>query len=314
MADMLSRTAASLYWMGRYMERAEFTTRLIEATIRLGSLAAGSGTDEAWKSALAVVGATGPVGASGESLGAFSARRHLALSKDNPSSIRSCLERARDNARAARNVLTQEVWEAVNRAWLIIRDRTSPGGTRATLSLVEDLKAETRGFEGALARMLRSEAYWFMRLGSVIERGDNTARLLDVKYYLLLPEGEQVGGTLDRDQWMTILQIVSGQTAYRVIYKQPLKPWLVADLLIYRRELPRSLAASAAETVSLLGEFGSRSGRQGEADRLARRRLGRLESGNIDALIQRGLHESLQRLIEENAVLDRTIATQFRFP
>jgi uncharacterized alpha-E superfamily protein len=313
MADMLSRTAASLYWMGRYMERAEFTTRLIEATIRLGSLSARSGSDQAWKSALAVVGAMGPAGA-GESLGAFSARRHLALSKDNPSSIRSCLERARDNARAARNVLTQEVWEAVNRAWLIVRDRTSPGGTRATLSLVEDLKAETRGFEGALARMLRSEAYWFMRLGSMIERGDNTARLLDVKYYILLPEGEQVGGTLDRDQWMTILQIVSGQTAYRVIYKQPLKPWLVADLLIYRRELPRSLAASAAETVSLLGEFGSRSGRQGEADRLARRRLGRLESGTIDALIQHGLHESLQRLIEVNALLDRTIAKQFRFP
>ena len=161
---------------------------------------------------------------------------------DNPGSIRSCLARARDNARAARTALTVEVWEAINRAWLIIRDRASPGGAQATLNLVEELKAETRGFEGALARMLRSEGCWFMRLGSVIERGDNTARLLDVKYYLLLPPGQEVGGALDRDQWTTILQIVSARTAYRHIYREALKPWLVADFLIFRREMPRSLA------------------------------------------------------------------------
>jgi uncharacterized alpha-E superfamily protein len=311
---MLSRTAASLYWIGRYMERAEFTTRLIEATIRLDSLSAQPEIEQAWKSALTVVGAQQAIDQMRDGMGAFAARRFLALSAENPSSVRSCIAFARDNARAARNVLTREIWEAINRAWLHIRDRASPGGTQSTLNMVEELKAEIRGFEGALARMLRNEAYWFLRLGSMIERGDSTARLLDVKYYLLLPAGEEIGGTRDRDQWMTLLQVVSGQTAYRTIYRQALKPWLVADLLVFRRELPRSLAASAAETVALLAEFGSRSGRQGEADRLARRRLIRLEGGTIDQLLQQGLHETLARFIRENAALDQAIASQFRFP
>ena len=312
---MLSRTAANLYWIGRYMERAEFTTNLIEATIRLDSLVSSQpGSDQAWQSALAVADATQGFEAAGDSLGGFNARRYLTLSDDNPSSIRSCLAAARDNARAARNALTREVWETINRAWLAIHARQSTGGTQAALGLVDSLRAQSRGFEGALARMLRSEAYWFMRLGSVIERADNTARLLDVKYYLLLPEGEPVGGTLDRDQWITILQIVSARLAYRLLYSQGLQPWLVADMLIFRPELPRSLISSAQQTVDLLGEFGRLSGRQGEADRMARQRLTALEQDDINSLFQRGLHEFLRRFIRENAALSQAIAQHFRFP
>ena len=118
---------------------------------------------------------------------------------------------------------------------------------------IDDLarEAESRGFEGALHRMLRNEAYWFVRLGAAIERADNTARLLDVKYHLLLPKGARVGGPLDRDQWTTILQVVSAVTAYRWIYPEGLKPWLIADLLIWRREMPRSLAACVSEVVEM---------------------------------------------------------------
>jgi uncharacterized alpha-E superfamily protein len=310
---MLSRTAASLYWIGRYMERAEFTCRLVEATVRLAALGDHAGSDQAWRSALTVVCADLAFARQGEALTAFNARRYLTLSERNPSSIRSCLESARDNARAARTALTVEVWQAINRAWQLVRDRASPGGTQATLNLVDDLKAETRGFAGALARMLRSEGCWFMHLGSVIERGDNSARLLDVKYYLLLPPGQPVGGTLDRDQWQTILQIVSARTAYRHIFHGPLQPWRVADLLIFRREMPRSLAASAAETVTLLSALAERSGRQGKADRLARQRLARIEDLDIDTVFQGGLHEWLQRYVRNNAALDQAIAEQFRF-
>lgn len=310
---MLSRTAASLYWIGRYMERAEFTCRLVEATVRLAALGDHAGSDQAWRSALTVVGADLAFARQGEALTAFNARRYLTLSERNPSSIRSCLESARDNARAARTALTVEVWQAINRAWQLVRDRASPGGTQATLNLVDDLKAETRGFAGALARMLRSEGCWFMHLGSVIERGDNSARLLDVKYYLLLPPGQPVGGTLDRDQWQTILQIVSARTAYRHIFRGPLQPWRVADLLIFRREMPRSLAASAAETVTLLSALAERSGRQGKADRLARQRLARIDDLDIDTVFQGGLHEWLQRYVRNNAALDQAIAEQFRF-
>jgi uncharacterized alpha-E superfamily protein len=187
------------------------------------------------------------------------------------------------------------------------------GGAQATFNLVEELKAEIRGFEGALGRMLRTEGSWFMHLGSSIERGDNTARLLDVKYYLLLPPGEAVGGTLDRDQWTTILQIVSARTAYRHLYQGPLQPWLVGDLLILRREMPRSLTASAEETVTHLGAFAARSGRQGAADRLARQRLARMQDLDIERIIQNGLHEWLQAYIAENAAIDHAIAEQFRF-
>ena len=309
---MLSRTAANLYWIGRYMERAEFTSRLIEATIRLGSLLGDEESINAWRSALAVVAAD-PVASDPHKLTAFHARRYLSLSADNPNSIRSCIAGARDNARAARNAISREAWESINRAWLNTRDRSSPGGTQTTLDLVEELKADTCGFEGAAARMLRREAYWFLRLGGVIERGDNIARLLDVKYYLLLPAGERVGGILDRDQWTTILHTVSARNAYRFIYQEELKPWLIADLLIFRTEFPRSLAAAAEETAELLGELAERTGRQGEADRLARQRLMELEEGDISTLFQAGLHESLRRFIAENAALDGAIAAQFRF-
>jgi uncharacterized alpha-E superfamily protein len=311
---MLSRTASNLYWIGRYMERAEFTASLVEATIRLDSLGLQTQSDQAWRSALAVVGATAGFADTEEKMGPFAARRYLTLSEDNPNSVRSCLTSARDNARAARNALSREAWEAINRAWLTIRSRASPGGTQATLTMVDALRADTRGFEGALMRMLRADAFWFVRLGQMIERADNTARLLDVKYYLLLPEGEEVGGTLDRDQWNTILHIVSARLAYRLLYPEGLRPWLVADLLVFRRELPRSLHHAAAETVELLSEFGARTGRQGEADRLARQRLAALESDDITSLFQRGLHEWLSRYIDENDALGRAIAHQFRFP
>jgi len=306
---MLSRTASNLYWIGRYIERAEFTTRLVEATIRLAALGGHTHVEQAWLSALSVVRAP-PLDVSREGLGA---RRYLTLSVDNPSSIRSCITAARDNARAARTALTREVWEAINRAWLMIHARASPGGVQGTLNLVEELKAELRGFEGALARMLRNEGYWFMRLGSMIERGDATARLLDVKYYLLLPEGQEVGGKLDRDQWTTILQIVSAKTAYRHVYREALRPWLVADMLILRRELPRSLVCTAEETVALLGEFGARSGRQGPADRLARQRLSKLQELDVGGIFRGGLHEWLHAYIRDNNAIGAAIAGQFRF-
>jgi uncharacterized alpha-E superfamily protein len=313
---MLSRTASNLYWIGRYMERAEFTTRLIEATLRLSSLSYGAdAASAAWESALAVVG-RGPARGEPAPPGAtaFNVCRTLALDMDNPNSVRSCLARARDNARSARNALTSEVWQAINRAWLDIRDRTSPGGTQSTLSLVEALKADSRGFEGALVRMLRHESFWFMRLGSAIERGDNTARLLDVKYYLLLPKGQQVGGVLDRDQWTAILQTVSARNAYRLFYQDTLKPWLVADMLLFRSELPRSVVGTSTEVVDLLADIGGRTGRQGEADRLARLRHTQLTETNIDAVFRGGLHEFLKDYIAQNNQLDAAISHQFRFP
>lgn len=310
---MLSRTAASLYWIGRYVERAEFTARLIEATVRLDALSARPAGATAWESALLVVAADRGFAATGTELSPRNVSAYLTLAPDNPSSIRSCLDAARWNAKSVRTALTRDAWETVNRAWLGLRNVTDMGDTRATLAVIERIRAETRGFEGALNRMLRNEAYAFLGLGAAMERADNTARLIDVKYHLLLPEGEQVGGVIDRDQWTTILHTVSANTAYRWLYHDELKPWLVTDMLILKSELPRSLAGSADEVLGHLAFIGKRLGRQGEADRLARQRQTNLARTNIDSVFAQGLHEYLEAFLVENARLDRAIAGQFRF-
>jgi uncharacterized alpha-E superfamily protein len=220
---------------------------------------------------------------------------------------------ARSNAKSVRTALTRDAWEAVNRAWLSLRGLATTGSYEETLALTAMIRAETRGFEGALNRMLRNEAYHFVGLGAAIERADNTARLIDVKYHLLLPEGERVGGVIDRDQWTTILHTVSANTAYRWLYRDELKPWLVADMLILRSEMPRSLAGATDEVVQHLAFIGRRIGRQGEADRLARRRQTTLGRTAIDSIFGQGLHEYLEAFVIENAQLDRAIAQQFRF-
>jgi uncharacterized alpha-E superfamily protein len=310
---MLSRVAASLYWLGRYVERAEFTARLVEATVRLDALSSRPAGEVAWASALAVIEADKAFAATGEKLTPRNVGRFLTLDADQPGSVVACLDRARDNAKAVRTALSRDAWQTINRAWLLFRARSSIGDTQATLNLVGEAQAETRGFEGAIGRMLRSPASWFIRLGASIERADNAARLLDVKYHILLPEGEAVGGTVDRDQWTTILQTVAAVNAYRWLYREGLKPWSVAELLILRREMPRSIAASAEEAVQHLNALGKETGFQGEADRLARLRHARLGDTAIEQIVRQGLHEYLEVSIAETAALDRAISRQFRF-
>ena len=313
MTVMLSRTAASLYWLGRYTERADFIARLVEATIRLDALSAQPAGEDAWESALTVTYNEEAFAETGEAVNQHNVSRFLTMDASHPGSIVQCLGMARNNARAVRTALTREAWTAINRAWLSLQAMQSPDGTSATLNLVELVKTEMRGFEGGLHRMMKNEATWFIRLGGAIERADNTARLIDVKYHLLLPEGEQVDGIMDRDQWTTILQTVSAVTAYRWLYREGLKPSAVIELLMTRPELPRSLAACIEETVEVLGMLGKRTGLQGEADRMARARLARMNKTRTEEVIVSGLHEYLQAFIRENAMLDAAIARQFRF-
>jgi uncharacterized alpha-E superfamily protein len=309
---MLSRTAASLYWLGRYVERADFVSRLVDATIRLDALSPRPAGEAAWASALSVTYSDGYL-SDGSDLTQANVARFLTTDVNNPASIARCLDMARNNAKAVRTALTRDAWTAINRAWLIFNGRNSAAARMAPLALVEAVKAETRGFEGAIHWMMRNQATWFIRLGAAIERADNTARLLDVKYHLLLPEGEPVGGTVDRDQWTTILQTVSAVTAYRWIYSEGLKPSLVIDLLTTRFELPRSLAGAVEESVEVLTLLGKRTGLHGEADRMARARLAAMQRTKSSDVIVSGLHEYLTAFIRENALLDAAIARQFRF-
>ena len=303
---MLSRTAAALYWLGRYLERADFIARLVEATVRLDALSARPAGEAAWQSALAVTYTDQAFAATGQEPTQAHVARFLALDDGHPGSIVRCLEMARNNARAVRTALTREAWTAINRAWLLFQNRQTIGGATATLNLLEQVKGETRGFEGAIHRMMRNEATLLIQLGAAIERADNTARLVDVKYHLLLPEGERVGGVVDRDQWNTILQTVSAVNAYRWLYNDGLQPANVIDLLI-------SLAACVEEVVALLNALAKRTGLQGEADRMARTRLARMQKTRTHDVIVSGLHEHLGAFVRENAMLDGAIARQFRF-
>lgn len=310
---MLSRTASSLYWLGRYVERADFIARLIEATVRLDVLSARPAGEAAWQSALSVTDTEADFAASGATLTREAVTRFLLRDTSHPGSIVRCLDMARLNARAVRTALTREAWAAINGAWLIFDTRMGGLGPDATLAVVDAVKAETRGFEGAIHRMLRNQITLFIRLGQATERVDNTARLLDVKYHILLPAGEPVGGTIDRDQWTTILQTVSAVTAYRWLYSDGLIPANVIDLLLARPELPRSIAAAIEETVDILNALAKRTGMLGEADRLARLRHGRVARMRSGEVIAAGLHQHLHALIAENDQFHAAIGRQFKF-
>lgn len=313
---MLSRTAANLFWTGRYVERADFQARLLDATLRLAALPSADGDPEAaWASALASAGAADGFAAQGVPTNQRNVSSFLALDAGNPSSIRGCLERARSNARSVRTALTGEAWEAINGAWLDVAKVDGRAMSRERLGgFLDGVKSAVLAFDGAAHRtMLKNEAYWFILLGSSIERADNTARLLDVKYHLLLPETEAVGGSLDYFQWTTILRTVSAATAYRWVYRDSLKPWLVADLLILNREMPRSLASCYDDVVRNLDLLGARSGRRGPAHRIAAATQARLNSAKIDGIFQSGLHEFVQGFLSENNRLGTVIAEQYLF-
>lgn len=310
---MLSRTASSLYWLGRYIERADFVARLVEATVRLDVLSPRPAGEAAWVSALRVTETDTAFDQTPGEVSQKNVAHFLTIDSSHQGSIVRCLDMARNNARAVRTALTREAWTAVNRAWLVFDKRASVGGAVATLNLVEAVQTEARGFEGAIHKMLRNETTQFIRLGQAVERADNTARLLDVKYHLLLPEGERVGGVVDRDQWTTILQTVSAVTAYRWLYSEGLKPANVIDLLIARHELPRSLAASVEETVDILARLAKRTGLHGEADRMARMRHMRMAKTRTGEVIVSGLHQYLQAFLSENDLLHAAIGRQFKF-
>jgi uncharacterized alpha-E superfamily protein len=310
---MLSRTAASLYWMGRYVERADFTARLIEATVRLDALSSRPAGTAAWKSALTVIEALEEYEAVGQPIMQRHVAPFLTLSADHPGSVLSCIEAARRNARAVRTALSREAWTAINHAWLCFENQNDTHDIQALLSLVAEVQGITLAFTGALERMLHHPSSMFIHLGAAIERADNSARLLDVKYHILLPEDEVVGGAIDRDQWTTILQTVSAVNAYRLLYSDGLNASDVVEFLTLRPELPRSLLACATEVVHQLNSIAHVTGHFATADSLAMTRLANLKRTKVSQIIGEGLHEYLEDFLTQNASLDEAIGFQFRF-
>src|SRR6266571_3201108 len=311
---MLSRTADNLYWLSRYVERAEYLARILEATQRLTALPlAYSGTTNEWESAVSTAGCAGAFFAAHEEANETTVTEFLAFSPANPSSIRNCFEVARTNARAVRTALTMEMWDAINGGWLEIKRFGGAGAGREELAQFLRLVQEcSLRYDGSAYRtMLRNDAYWFSRLGVFIERADNTARILDVKYHLLLPAQEHVGGPLDYFQWATMLRSVSALTAYHWVYRESLKPWLIADLLILNDQMPRSLASCYENLARNLDQIARAYGRQGPAQRQARAIRARLENSRMDEIFQSGLHEFINEFVADHNRLGATIARQY---
>ena len=324
---MLARTADSIFWVSRYMERADFLARIIQATQRLAGLPAvyGSGGSDVsgqqgteWDSALEASGAAEGFFTTGGAINETNVIDYLAFSTENPSSIRNCIAFARANARSIRVALTTEMWESINSAWFeLVRFeqlKTTHGYLqREELNRFLDFVTQSSlDFDGRAYRtMLRNDAYWFSRLGVYIERSDNTARILDVKYNVLLPESEVVGGSLDYFQWTAILRAVSALTAYHWVYRQSIKPWLIADLLILKLEMPRSLISCYDNIVYFLDAIGRAYGRQGHAQRQARETYERLQKSSTGDIFQAGLHEFITGFVEDNSRLGETISRQY---
>jgi uncharacterized alpha-E superfamily protein len=314
---MLSRTADNLFWLARYVERAEYLARILEVSQRLTTLplayAGDAGPTNEWESALATAGCAPAFAALYPEANEETVTDFLCFSTANPSSIRNCFEVARTNARAVRTALTVEMWDAINGAWLELKKfGNGPASREENMRFLRWVQEASLRFDGSAYRtMLRNDVYWFSRLGLYMERADNTARILDVKYHMLLPANERVGGPLDYFQWSAILRSVSALTAYRWVYRENLKPWLIADLLILKDELPRSLAGCYGNLVQNLDNIARAYGRQGPAQRQARALRARIENSRMDEIFQSGLHEFISGFIADNNKLGAAVTEQY---
>jgi len=239
---MLSRTASNLYWMARYIERAENTARMLHIAHQKSMLASARAMSASeWSQPLLITGRHQAYIAVGRPVDAPSVTTYMAVGQDNPASILSCIQLARENARAVRSTITSEMWEVVNTTWLGLRDfDASVFQSREAGRFLAWVKERSHLFRGVtFGTMLHNEAFRFNRLGTFVERGDNTARILDVSYHALV-EDEEIPHA-EYYHWTALLRSVSALEAYRKVYRDHIDPERVAQFLLLDRQLPRSL-------------------------------------------------------------------------
>lgn len=310
---MLGKTAGGLYWMFRYLERSENTARLVEAGQRIALTR--SHSDDEWQSVLQTAAALSSYSEKYAEVTRDNAIDWMLRDRDNPSSVLSVVEAARNNARLVRTALTLEVWEGVNATWMILKEalarRISERDLPHVLTLIRQRAAFVRG--AMAGTMLRNDIYNFARIGTFIERADNTARILDVKYWVLLPSAQAVGSNLDNVQWETILRSVSAEGGFRLTYGQDARPREIAQFLVLDKRMPRSLAFCAEKIAAnlgyLAGEYGARMPVHDLAERLSEETLGQ----SIDAIFDEGLHEFIQDFLRATARIGSQTEVDYRF-
>ncbi len=311
---MLGKTAGGLYWMFRYLERSENTARLVEAGQRIALTRSSSAEDE-WLSILQTAAVDVGYMEKYEEVTKEQAIDWMLRDKDNPSSVLSVVGAARDNARLVRTALTREVWESVNQCWMVLKEalarKVSERDLPEVLSLIRQRAAFVRG--AMHGTMLRNDIYDFARIGTFIERADNTARILDTKYYVLLPSAFSVGSAVDNVQWESILRSVSAEGGFRMVYGQDVKPREIAQFLILDKRMPRSLAFCCDKIRDNLGylvaDYADRLPCHDMADQLGLNYM----SHTVDEIFDHGLHEFIQDFLTATGSLGRQIEIDYRF-
>jgi uncharacterized alpha-E superfamily protein len=300
--------------MARYTERAENTARMLDVNIQTQLLPQSiEAAEQSWRAVLGI----------SELLPAFDEKYGILSRKDvldfmvcdpmNPSSIVSCLTSARENARAVRGTLTTEVWETQNTTWLdmagLLKDGMLERDPSEFFEWVKHRSHLSRGV--TIGTMLKDEAFYFIRLGTFLERADNTARLLDVKFHGA--DGEQLTASeMDYYHWAAVLRSVSAFETYRKTYRDVITPERVAELLILRGEMPRSLMACMTEVVNNLAQVHNEVSR--ETERFAGRLHAGLRFNSIDDIMRRGLHDYLTEFLEQVYELGNQVSHDFLVP
>jgi len=313
---MLGRSASDLFWLSRYVERAESMARLVEVGYRIALRPReGDGHHEEWRSTLTSAGCAAGYFEKYDGLEARHVIHYLLLAPDNPSSVCSCLTRARENARAQRTALTADMWESLNQTWIDFK-RLQPEAVEGNElpELLNWIKQRSALYRGTLLNTsLRNDTFYFNQLGTFIERADNTARILDVKYYVLLPQNEIIGGGVDNYQWSAILRSVSAHRSYRWVYKESYRPWRIAEYLILNPQMPRSLMSCYEEITAALEALGRLYGACAGCYVLAEQCRSRLATTPIGDIFQGGLHEFLLEFIARNHALSDAVSSDYHF-
>lgn len=311
---MLSRTADHIYWMARYTERAENLARMLDVHHRMSLLAKGNElVDRNWGAILSINELDGDFAHRYDGLTQANVVQYMAFDPANPSSIYSCLRAARENAHAVRGTLTSELWETINYTWLKMRDTGREVMAEDLGAFFEWVKFRSHLSRGvSVGTMLQDEAFNFLRLGTFLERGDNTARLLDVKYHVLLPGKEDVGGSADYYQWGSLLKSLSAFEIYRKVYRDAITPLRVAELLILRDDMPRSMHRCMNEVYENLKLVAN--AQSDETLRLAGKLHGDLHFGRIEDIFATGLHEFINDFLARVNELGSRISNDFLVP
>ncbi|MFN3863538.1 MAG: alpha-E domain-containing protein [Erythrobacter sp.] len=312
---MLGRTANSLFWMFRYLERAENTARLLEAALRMALTRDIVAAEAEWRSVIATLGLSRAYEAAHDGYDGLQVWNFVLRGSSNPGNVRAMFGAVRANARAARINISSDVWEAVNTNWLkLAKLLTRPVGPTMVSEVLAAIRRAGTQVHGAFdGSILRDEGYHFSRAGTFIERADSTARILDMKYFLLLPSLAYVGSSLDTGQWEQVLRSVAGARAYAWLNAGQIEARGIVEFLVLDERFPRSLAYCRGALRENLAALARMHGAEGRCNALMREADSRISNLTVDQIFEQGLHEFLVDFLVRNAAIAQAIAEDYRF-